>query len=262
MTGTTTVLLRPNGQIIWFDAILSYNTTRSGEVTEHPIERGGVVADHFTLNNPTFALSGVISDADWNIDRLTTEALDSIQDYNEPNTGVVHILNNAPQETPAEIQYKENPLTRFVPEAAQGFLEQNAPVVVMEESYKYRTAEQMKRYLTAMHMDKEEFMIVEFTENKATDLHRHCFITNLSFTVDPDSGIEAIWPNLQIKSVKWVDSALVKVPKRVSDKMKKKVEPKQNKGAQTGTKTGEQKAPPARVSLLTQGVNKAKGTTQ
>ena len=261
MNGTTTVLMTQRGQIIWFDAILNYTRSFEGEVTRHPIERGGVVADHVTNDNPTFSINGVISDADWNLDRLTNESLDSIKTFVESGEDP-RIMNDSPQTEPAEIQYKENPLTKFVPEIAQGILNQQAPVIVMEEAYKYRTAIYMEQVLTELQRGKEELMIIEFKDGIARNFYQNCIITGLSYTDDPESGIEVIYPQIQIKSVRWVESELVKVPKRVTEKLKKKVEPKQNKGAQTGTKTeAGPAAPTKRVSGALEARRKATGVT-
>ena len=64
-----------------FDSVTSWNRSYSGTVSEHPIDSGGSVADHFISANPTFTLSAVIS----GVDISTTSALLADADGNEPS---------------------------------------------------------------------------------------------------------------------------------------------------------------------------------
>lgn len=256
---TTTVLMRSNGDILWFDAILSFTKNYTAQVTKHPIERGGVVSDHVTLDNISFQLSGVISNADFNTDRLDNEAQNSLYEYlDDIGTGRINIVNNSPLEDGAEITYQENPLTKYLPEAAAAFLDQSAPTVSMTEAFKLTGAGAMENYFTLMQRGKELFTVLEIFDNVVRRYEHNCVFTNVSFTVDPESG-DAVYPNLTFESVVFVESALVKIPKKVTDKLKKKSESKQNKGAQSGTKS-EGDAPkevPKRVSAAKQARDKS-----
>lgn len=233
---TTTVLMRANGDIIWFDAILNFTKTFTSQVTKHPIERGGVISDHVTLDNITFQLSGIISNADFNTDRLDNESQNALYEYLENPRGIVNILNNSPLDDGVEITYEENPLTKYLPEAAAAFLDQSAPVVSMTDATKFRSAEVMELYFTTMQRDKELFTVLEIYNNVVRRFAHNCVLTSVSFSVDPESG-DAIYPNLSFESVTFVESLLVKIPKKVTDKLKKKAQSKDNKGAQTGTKS-------------------------
>lgn len=261
MTATTTVLMRKNGDILWFDAILDFSKTYSGQVTKHPIERGGVISDHVTLENISYTLNGVISNADFNRDRMSGAELASLQDFidEEFSSGGarVQILNNEPLDDPAEIKYSENPLTKFLPEAAAAFLDNTAPVVSMSQPFRLNSANVMENYFTFMQRSKEEFTVLEIAGNIVQRYANNCIFTNVTFKVDPESG-DAVYPSLAFESVVWADSALVKIPKRVTDKLKSKAAPKENKGAQTGSKTEDEAAVPKRVSLAKQGVDKNK----
>ena len=50
---------------IYFDVVTNYTKNYTGKVTEHPIEAGASVSDHYISNNPRYSVSGVISHVDF-----------------------------------------------------------------------------------------------------------------------------------------------------------------------------------------------------
>ena len=50
--------------VLYFDVVTNYNKTKSGKVTEHPIEAGGLVSDHYISDNPVYEVSGAFSHID------------------------------------------------------------------------------------------------------------------------------------------------------------------------------------------------------
>ena len=53
-----------NDDVVWIDAVTTFNESRSGRVTEHPVENGSVISDTIIKDAPSFSLSGIISNAD------------------------------------------------------------------------------------------------------------------------------------------------------------------------------------------------------
>src|SRR5690606_29729368 len=50
---------------IYFDVVTQYNKNLGGRVTEHPIEAGASITDHYIFKNPVYSISGVISHIDF-----------------------------------------------------------------------------------------------------------------------------------------------------------------------------------------------------
>lgn len=49
--------------VLVFDAAIDTNRSFSTKVTSHPVETGVNISDHVTIDNPTFSVKGVVSDA-------------------------------------------------------------------------------------------------------------------------------------------------------------------------------------------------------
>lgn len=111
------------GGFLLFNAVTSWNRAYSGTVTEHPIDSGGSVADHFISANPTFTMSAVISDSDIS----TTSFLLSDEEGNEPfNT-------TAPPSAVTVESTDSSLLMRYIPSTISQFLPDTTPSVVMDE---------------------------------------------------------------------------------------------------------------------------------
>lgn len=69
-TPTRTVIIAATGEKLIFDATTDIQHTFSSEVTSYPVEDKGTVSDHVVNTNPRFTISGVFSDAAFNIDSV------------------------------------------------------------------------------------------------------------------------------------------------------------------------------------------------
>ena len=111
------------GGFLLFDSVTSWNGSYSGTVSEHPIDSGGSVADHFVSANPTFTLSAVISD----VDISTTSALLADADGNEPSN------TNLPPSAVIVESTDASVLTKFIPSTVAQFLPDTTPSVVVDD---------------------------------------------------------------------------------------------------------------------------------
>lgn len=111
------------GGLLYLDAVLTWNRSYSGTVSEHPIDSGGSVADHFVSSNPTFTLSAVISDSDIS----TTSALLADADGNEP-------FNTSLPPSAVTVESTDSSLLmKFIPNSISQFLPDTMPSVVMDD---------------------------------------------------------------------------------------------------------------------------------
>ena len=111
------------GGFLLFDSVTSWNRSYSGTVSEHPIDSGGSVADHFVSANPTFTLSAVISD----VDISTTSALLADADGNEPSN------TNLPPSAVVVESTDASVLMKFIPSTVAQFLPDTTPSVVVDD---------------------------------------------------------------------------------------------------------------------------------
>lgn len=51
--------------VLFFDAVTEFSRIKSGKVTEHPIESGALITDHFISDNPTYEIKGIFSHVDF-----------------------------------------------------------------------------------------------------------------------------------------------------------------------------------------------------
>lgn len=111
------------GGFLLFDAVTSWNRSYSGTVSEHPIDSGGSVADHFVSANPTFTMSAVISAEDIS----TTSALLADADGNEPLNATM------PPEAVIVGSTDQSLLMKYIPNTVGQFLPDTLPTVIMDD---------------------------------------------------------------------------------------------------------------------------------
>lgn len=223
----TVAIKRHNGDLIWFDAILGWGQQYSATVTKHPIEGGGQVTDHTTLDNPKLTIQGVVSDADFNLSRPIISTFDA----DAYNITQKQFVNNSPVITSPEITYASSKYAKYLPEEAQKYLPQTSPTVFVPDSPKPMYSAYIEGLLTTMWEGKEEFELVEFVDDNIRRVFIQCIFTGVSFAEDPDSGA-ALYADLSIEQVRYATSVNVKIPQRVSKDMKPKTAEQRNKGKQ------------------------------
>lgn len=206
----TIAVLRNNGDLIWFDAILQFSERYTGTVSSHPLESGNVISDHTTINNLTMTLSGIISDADFNMTRPTiTDA-----DANNWHISNKQFVNNTPVEQPVLITYKPG-VSDYLPDSIAQFLTPSKPTVVVPDYNRPMAALGIKDRLTTMQRDAETFSLVDFHGNKIWRVLDNCVLTSLDFTEVAEAG-EAVFPNMTIEQCRYATTAKEKITKAVN----------------------------------------------
>lgn len=235
----TIAIKRTNGDLIWFDAVVGFGRQFSGSVSKHPLETGSVITDHTTIDNEIITLNGVLSDADFNLNRPLIDSQQAMT-YGLQNK---QFVNNTPvtsRDASGTPLYQNvtidegNNLARFLPESIGQFFGTNKPTVEVTAPEKVKLALTVADDLIAMHKNREEFELINFGDDKKIrEIFSNCVMTGLNFSEDPDSGT-AVYPNMVIERVKYATSTSVRVRTRVSKDMQKQATSQDNKGKQAG----------------------------
>lgn len=229
------VIRRKNGDILWFDAITQYDVSYTSSVTKHPIGTGGYVSDHTTTDNVVLQISGVLSDADFNINR--PENLGALRSYNEFDLGHVETderglykgtskqYTNNTNVANAVVISERASINKILPEVVAQFTKDTIPEVYLSEQDKAKTAKAVQFELIDMWRKREEFQVLDLVQEFVIDQFGPCIFTNLSFKEDVNSG-DGLFPTMTIEEVVFTD--LVETTVRIKTS---------NKGRKTGNVT-------------------------
>ncbi|QNO00059.1 hypothetical protein QGX20_gp145 [Pseudomonas phage phiPsa300] len=233
------VIRRNNGDILWFDAITQYDVNYTATVTKHPVASGGFISDHTTTDNVILNISGILSDADFNINRpanlgsLPTFQFDTGAHVPVDENGLYkpvskQYTNNSAVVYPVTITDKSS-INKILPEVIAQFTKDTIPDAFVTQQDKDKTAKAVQRELIRMWKEREEFQVLDLLEDFVIDSFGPCVLTNLTFREDESSG-EALFPTMTIEQVVFTDLQEITVQVKTS-----------NKGRKTGsitTKTG------------------------
>lgn len=216
------VLRRANGDIIWFDAITQYDTTYSATVTKHPVASGGFVSDHATTDNVVLNISGIFSDADFNLSRqlIEVKAADGT-----PISKNKQYTNNTKTVQPVIIFDTGSGINKILPEVVAQFTKDQIPPVLVTPQEKAKTALAVKLNLIDMWRTREEFQVLDIIDNSVVEQFSPCIFTNITFKEDETTG-EGVFPTMTIEQVVFTDLQEISVKVKTS-----------NKGRKTGTIT-------------------------
>jgi len=235
------VIRRNNGDILWFDAVTQYDVTYSASVTKHPVATGGFVSDHTTSDNVVLNISGILSDADFNISRpanlgsLPTFKFDTGDHVETDANGLYkptnkQYTNNSDVVYPVTINEKTS-INRILPEVVAQYTKDTIPEVFVTPQDKAKTAKAVQRELIDMWQKREEFQVLDLLEDFVIDSFGPCVFTNLSFKEDESTG-DALFPTMTIEQVVFTDVKEILITIKTA-----------NKGRKTGTVTTKTKAP-------------------
>lgn len=232
---------RENGDLLWFDAVLDWNRSLSGNVSSHPLENGGVITDHTTINNEAITFNGILTDADFNLSRPVIDPAQA-QVYGITNK---QFVNNTPVnqlDSTGTPQYNNVTITdtgnavAYLPESVGQFFSANAPTVRVSGANKVKTALAVKTTLIDMFNGREKFVLLSFMESRIEDAFENCVMTSLSFREDSETG-SGVYPNISLQRVAFANSSSVKITQRVAEPVQKKAAAQQNKGGQSTSGT-------------------------
>lgn len=124
--------------VIYLDVVTSYRRQYGGKVTEHPLEAGASITDHYIANNKKFNIDGVITGVDF-----------STFDSNFTIDGET-IFNRNENRTPVSIP--DTPLIdKFIPDVIQQFISQSSPTPVLSGTAKNYNKEIEQGFSTILH---------------------------------------------------------------------------------------------------------------
>lgn len=224
------VIRRDNGDILWFDAITQYDVTYPASVTKHPVASGGFVSDHTTTDNVIIQISGILSDADFNVSRpanvgsLPTFKFDTGDHVNTDENGLYQpttkqYTNNSQVVTPVSIKDKSS-INKILPEVIAQFTKDSIPTAYVTPQNKPKTAKAVQRELISMWRDREEFQVLDLLDDFVIDKFGPCVFTNLNFREDESTG-EGVIPTMTIEQVVFTDLQEISVRVKTSNKGRK-----------------------------------------
>lgn len=222
------VIRRSNGDIMWFDAITQYGLTYQSSVTKHPIASGGYVSDHTTNENLVININGVLTDADFNINR--PQNLGRLVDFGLSNSTLVdenglykpvekQYTTNSGQITPVQIESKKS-MNSLLPEVIAQFTKDTIPTAIVTPQSRAKTARAVKREMISMRNNREEFQVLELLDDFVIETYGPCIFTNLTFNEDETTG-EGIFPSMTIEEVTFTDLQEVAVRIKTANKGRK-----------------------------------------
>lgn len=230
---------------LFFDATSVYTQNYSGKLTQHPIDGGGSVSDHFVRNNPVITISAVIT----GVDISTGTFLIS----NPENTETPYNAQVAPAAT--SVNSTDNSLlTRFLPNSIGQFLPDTIPEVVMADSRDniledirdmlIRLVYSGKKYNDITQQFDSVIQTVKLYEYQGSVIVRQLptfdseklVITDVTFKEDANSGF-ALYCDIRFEQVEFVALQKTVIPKDVAAVLNKKAPSNSNKGKVDSTPT-------------------------
>lgn len=222
----------PEG-FIYFDAVTLYTQNYKGKVTNHPVDGGGNISDHFIRDNPSFRISAVITGTDISP---------------EPSI-VVDSRGHAPFNSklqPTEVSINstdQSVLSKFIPDSIGQFLPVSTPEVIMDGP-RDDVMVWIKEFLITL-MDGKVFnpstggydpivQLVSLYEYDRITLRKvvnNLVMTNISFREDANTGY-GLYCDMSFEQVTFVPLKKTVIPKDVQSSLSKKASSKASKGKQ------------------------------
>lgn len=224
------------GGMLYFNAVTSYTQDYSGKVSQHPIDAGGVVTDHYIKSNPRFKIGAVITGIDISTGNYLIEDLDGNIPYNvDPPVNPVSV-NSTDQSV----------LQKFIPDSIGQFLSDDAPEVVMDGA-RTDLLEHIRRILikltsgeifdatTGQYVPNIQVLnLFEYDGYKITRIVSRLVMTNVTFRETPDTGY-ALYCDFSFEQVTFANLKQTTIPQDVQSTLKKKASTKSTKGKQDST---------------------------
>lgn len=224
------------GGMLYFNAVTSYSQDYSGKVSQHPIDLGGSVTDHYVKNNPRFKVSAVITGIDISTSNYLIEDLDGNIPYNvEPPINPVSV-NSTDQSV----------LQKFIPDSIGQFLPDDAPEVVVDGARTdilghirdiliKLTSGEVFDSATGQYVPSIQVLnLFEYDGYKLTRIISRLVMTNVTFKETPENGY-ALYCDFSFEQVTFANLKQTTIPKDVQSSLLKKASSKSTKGKQDST---------------------------
>lgn len=214
------------GQMFWFDAVISKNESYSSKLTHFAIEDGSKITDHKINENLKLSFNTVLTDYDFLTNR---PVLPTGYDSKSPMNG-----NNKDGKVVEIASTKPNAL--FQLSEVSKLFETNVIPAVKLQNVNNRDSRSIKNLLIKIYNDGVDFTVLGFTNGILTDTFKNCVLTDLAFPEDANTG-DAIDCNLTIEQVRRAyltrKSVQIKIdnkkvtPKKVKKGVKNAASPKE-----------------------------------
>lgn len=246
---------------IYFDVVTKYSKSLTGKVTDHPIEAGASITDHFISANPSFNISGVISHVDFS-------SIPSMV-YLEG----VPVKNNDPAPQPVVINNAAEGLSRLIPGVVSQFLPKQLSSVIAPSSPRQNHRGEIEQFFSDLmhglvYNDSRKRWENRMTVCSLYEMDgaipsnpiRDLICTSVQVDEDASSG-DALYLNLSFEKVRFVTLEKVDAPKpQAKTSTARATAEKKNMGTKppiTDSPTDAPKADRATVQGMTQRANQA-----
>lgn len=225
-----------DGDYIYFDAVLSYTQAYQNAVSKHPVDGGGNISDHITMENPVFNINGVISGSDFNTTRPVVG--------NTQTGGSISFLNTNEIALKTQVKGDERSRLFSLPFVSGIVKSPSIPDVEMADSNSV-SLEIIKDVLVSLRDNSANadsnyglFTVIEFKDGVISrDPYINCVLTNLTFNETPETG-DCLDVTLIVEQVTFVTLVKTQLAKDISEAgTKDKATAEQSKGSQSSTTT-------------------------
>ena len=207
---------------IFLDAVTKYDKVFGGRVTEHPVESGVTISDHFRSENPKFRISGVISGVDLSPIPYLVKSLATIQELEGVEASKIKNVNNPP--VPITVDNTGAGLRQFLPDTISQFLPTTSVNITggdgQRQDYKGDVEiflelimngvfynEDRKRWENRMTLST----LYEMDGSQLGRSYNNCILTNYSVTENVETG-EGLFLDLSFERVRFAESGVAQAP--------------------------------------------------
>lgn len=245
-TDNTTDLAGSTSGFVYFDAVATYTTSYTGQVTKHPVDSGGNISDHFIVDNPKFTISAVISSEDISTSGGGT-GLIADEDGNVPFN-----VSLAPSEVSVN-STDQSVLRQFIPDSIGQFLSDSKPTVVTDDA-RQSQIEAIKSLLLRLVYNRandDSFIdnrihllkIYEFEGLVAKRVNTDIVMTSIVFREDVNTG-DGLFCDMNFEKVSFSFLRKTTIPKNILASLNKKASDKSTKSKVTGKENTNPDTPP------------------
>lgn len=205
-------ILSGNSDLIFLDATIQWDQSYQSNVTSHAVESGVNISDHVIEVNDKFRVRGVLTDADFNLDRPELRTGTTGTELSE-DIRYKQFINNTPVTVSPDISFGASPFASLLPASITQFLGNNTPTVTLQAQPKVVTAQAAMDGLKRMHKQREVVQIIEYRDDGTGvyRIHSDVIITSISDNIDPDSG-DAYYPDMTFERVRYANAKKVVIP--------------------------------------------------
>ncbi len=207
---------------IFLDAVTVYTKTFGGRVTEHPIETGVSITDHFISENPKFKISGVISGVDLSPIPYLLKTLDTTENLSGAEAEKIKNINPPP--VPVNISDIGAGLSRFLPDVISQFLPDTLGTVTGGDGPRQDFRQEVELFLETLmtgvffNEDRKRWenrmtisTIYEVDGNQLGKSYTNTVMTQYNVTENVESG-EGLFLELSFEQVRFATSEAAEAP--------------------------------------------------